>query len=117
VKHSVLFESEAAAELADAAHWYDDQHPGLGSAFLAAVEATVDEIDRWPDASPLVAGTPVDLLVRHAIVRRFPYRVAYLVVGDAIRVLAIAHTRRKPRYWIHRTGPASDSSAEPGTSA
>lgn len=61
MKRSVLFEPEAAAELANAAHWYDDQHPGLGSAFLAAVGATVDEIDRWPEASPLVAGMP-----RHA---------------------------------------------------
>lgn len=59
---------------------------------------------------------PSDVPVRHAAVRRFPYRVAYLVIGEAIRILAIAHTRRKPRYWIHRTGPVSDSSAEPGAS-
>ncbi|WP_019874559.1 organomercurial lyase [Sporichthya polymorpha] len=107
MKRSVLFESEAAAELTDAAHWYDDQHPVLGSAFLAAVEAAVLGIDLWPDAAPLVSGLPGDLPVRQAAVRRFPYRVAYLVVDDVIRVLAVAHTRRKPRYWTDRTGAVS----------
>ncbi|GAA0635752.1 type II toxin-antitoxin system RelE/ParE family toxin [Sporichthya brevicatena] len=111
MKRRVLFESEAAAELTDAAHWYDDQHPGLGSAFLAAVEAAVCDIDQWPDAAPLISGFPVDLPVRQAAVRRFPYRVAYLVIDDVIRVLAVAHTRRKPRYWTDRTGWGDEPNA------
>jgi toxin ParE1/3/4 len=114
VKFSVLFEPEASAELADAAHWYDDQHRGLGSAFLAAVEATLVDIDQWPDGSPLMANMPVDLPVRHAAVRRFPYRVAYLVIDDVIRVLAVAHTKRTPRYWTGRIG--DEGNAMGGTS-
>ena len=60
-----------------------------------------------------MTGLPADLPVRQAIVRRFPYRVAFVVVGDAICVLAIAHTRRKPRYSSHRTGSVSEGAAEP----
>lgn len=36
---------------------------------------------------------------RRAPVPRFPYTVVYLVVGDAICVVAIAHERRRPGYW------------------
>lgn len=55
------------------------------------------------------SGAPVpevaaDLLVRRAGVHRFPYHVAYLVIEDEIRVLAIAHDRRRPGYWKPRAG-------------
>jgi plasmid stabilization system protein ParE len=105
VRHQVRFEPEAAAELADSALWYDRQHPGLGTRFLAAVEAALARIDSWPEAAPLVEGLPADLAVRRATVRQFPYRIAHLVLGETIRVLAIAHTRRAPGYWHGRTGP------------
>jgi toxin ParE1/3/4 len=36
---------------------------------------------------------------------RFPYRVAYLVTSQELRVLAVAHTRRRPGYWQSRTEP------------
>ena len=32
-------------------------------------------------------------------VTRFPYHVVYLEVNDRIRILAVAHDRRKPGYW------------------
>lgn len=40
--------------------------------------------------------------VRSAKVARFPYRVVYVVIDDDIDVLAVAHTRRRPRYWTRR---------------
>ncbi|MGQ0847085.1 MAG: type II toxin-antitoxin system RelE/ParE family toxin [Sporichthyaceae bacterium] len=52
-----------------------------------------------------LAGLPGDVPVRSAPVRRFPYRIVYLVHDDAIRVLAVAHTRREPRYWRDRVEP------------
>jgi plasmid stabilization system protein ParE len=36
--------------------------------------------------------------------RGFPYYVAYLVSGEVIVVLAVAHERRHPRYWSDRAG-------------
>jgi hypothetical protein len=35
-------------------------------------------------------------------VTRFPYHVIYLETGTHIRILAIAHDRRKPGYWTDR---------------
>jgi len=35
-------------------------------------------------------------------VARFPYAVLYSIVGDQIRVMAVAHDRRRPFYWSGR---------------
>jgi hypothetical protein len=41
-------------------------------------------------------------LVRRAGVKRFPYRVVFLMMSDHVRVLAIAHNHRRPGYWHKR---------------
>jgi hypothetical protein len=35
-------------------------------------------------------------------VKVFPYYVAYLIWNDTIWILAIAHSKRSPEYWIGR---------------
>ena len=40
--------------------------------------------------------------VRRVLVKRFPYGVYYLVEGEVLLVLAVAHSRRKPHYWADR---------------
>ncbi len=98
----VRFDSEASAELEDAARWYEQRHVGLGLAFLAAVDVAVEFVARSPRAGAPVAGLPEDLDVRRVPVSRFPYHVAYLVATDQVHVLAIAHDRRRPIYWSGR---------------
>ena len=105
----VFFEPEASHELEAAALWYETQRSGLGLTFLAAVDETVDHLTTWPDAGTLVPGVPAHLKVRQAPVLRFPYRVAYLATSRELRVLAVAHTRRRPGYWRSRTEPPSAS--------
>ena len=96
---------DAAAELADAARWYEDMRPGLGAMFLDAVDVTVESIAHWPGAGKSVEGLAKGLDVRRAPVGRFPYHVAFLVRDEAIYVLAVAHDRRRPAYWSGRTSP------------
>jgi plasmid stabilization system protein ParE len=95
-------EPEAAAELEDAAAWYESQRAGLGLEFIAAVDATFERIDRWPQAAPYVHGIPRELGVRKAPVGSFPYSVAYLDTPSSVRILAFAHERREPGYWHAR---------------
>ena len=99
---AVRFEDEAAEELAAAVDWYDHRRPGLGSAFLAALDATSSAIARRPARFPLVPGVPPDLGVRRALLQRFPFAVVFIELASEIRVLAIAHGRRKPGYWRDR---------------
>ena len=101
----VLFEPEASAELEEAALWYEAQRSGLGLAFLAAVGQAVEHLAAWPDSGVAVPGVPVGLSVRQFPVSRFPYRVAYLIASEELRVLAVAHSRRRPGYWRSRMEP------------
>jgi len=35
--------------------------------------------------------------------RRFPYSLIYYFRGEELRVIALAHHRRKPGFWSRRT--------------
>jgi hypothetical protein len=39
---------------------------------------------------------------RRRLLTRFPYVVFYEVVDDAVEVIAVAHAKRRPGYWLHR---------------
>ncbi|HET9078511.1 MAG TPA: type II toxin-antitoxin system RelE/ParE family toxin [Acidimicrobiales bacterium] len=101
----VHFLPEATAELEHSIRWYEERHRGLGLAFLAAVDGTIESIVRWPGSGAPVTGVAGDLEVRRARVGRFPYHLVYLMDHDRIHVLAVAHDGRRPGYWHARTEP------------
>ena len=35
--------------------------------------------------------------------RRFPYIVMFTVADDSVEVVAIAHAKRRPGYWVDRS--------------
>ena len=98
----VRFDDEADDEYRFAGRWYEARREHLGIEFLDAVDATIDQIVAMPRAGPLVRRLPADLPVRRRAVTRFPYHVVYLEMATHIRILAIAHDRRKPGYWKDR---------------
>lgn len=102
MSYRVRFGPEAAAEIEDAVRWYEQRHAGLRLAFLAAVDGAIETIVRWPESGAPIPEAAADLLVRRARIHRFPYHLAYLVIEDEIRVLAVAHDRRRPGYWKAR---------------
>jgi plasmid stabilization system protein ParE len=104
VTKPLLIEPEAQEELEDAALWYEEQRPGLGGRLLVVVSATIDRIRRLPQAGAPVPYIPEDLPARRVAVKGFPYHVVYLITPEAIRVLALAHRRRRPGYWSGRHG-------------
>lgn len=88
---------DADLELNDAADYYDRESSGLGSTFLDEVDSGFDRIRAYPDAAAEVARG-----IRKLVLARFPYALVYEVRDDAIRVLAIAHQRKRPYYWRGR---------------
>lgn len=98
----VRFEDEADAEYRLAGRYYEERREHLGIEFFDAVDATINQILELPCAGTLIPRMPADLLVRRRAVTRFPYHVIYLEAGTDLRVLAIAHDRRKPGYWKDR---------------
>jgi toxin ParE1/3/4 len=90
------FHPEAERELEEAADWYENQRDGRGGQFVASVRAKIDKIVEAPDRYPLVHGA------RRALVGRFPYAVVYTASAAGVLIIAIAHLRRRPKYWIGR---------------
>jgi toxin ParE1/3/4 len=94
---NVTFHEEAAAEVTEAAKYYEERVPGLGLLFLAEVEAGTKEVLANPEAFQLVG-----VEIRHKLLRRFPYSLLYVIGSNQIQVIAVAHQKRRPGYWGHR---------------
>jgi plasmid stabilization system protein ParE len=97
-----LLAREAAAEVESAATWYEGRRTGLAAAFLAEIGRTLQLIESRPQAFPRVVGPAADLNVRRALCHRFPYAIVYFERPDDVRILAVAHTSRRPDYWLNR---------------
>ena len=94
---------EARAELRAAAIWYDERRPGLSDEFIAEVSSILDKIGEVPASFQIWPGTsPAPLSIRRAVVNRFPYVIAFEVHSEHTLVLAIAHAKRRPLYWLTR---------------
>jgi toxin ParE1/3/4 len=91
------FNPLAEAELFEAARWYDERSPGLGAAFVDAVRAASDVVLEAPRRWRLLRGT------RRYVMGRFPFAIVYREIGDEqVEVVAIAHLKRRQRYWARR---------------
>jgi hypothetical protein len=94
---------EARAELRAAALWYDERRAGLGDELVAEVSAVLGRIGELPSSFPVWPGTAgASSVIRKAVVPRFPYVVAFESHADHALVLAVAHAKRRPLYWISR---------------
>ncbi len=93
----VAFHEDALAEYVHAVAWYEGDYPGRGERFAAAVELVLAAIADQPATFPMRPG------VQAAVVHRFPYVVFFTGADtDTIRVLAVAHAKRRPGYWRGR---------------
>jgi toxin ParE1/3/4 len=99
----IRVETEAKRELAAAIAWYEQRREGLGREFLAELDALLAAVARDPARFPPYPRVDPELGVRRALPRRFPYAVAFMDLGSVIRVIAVAHERRRPGYWMGRT--------------
>ena len=97
---------EARAELRSAALWYDERRSGLGDEFIAEVSAALDRIGGAPESYPAWPRTrAAGPLIRKATMQRFPYVIAFEKHEQQVLVLAVAHAKRRPLYWLTRTNP------------
>lgn len=93
----VVFLRPAEEEMLDAAWYYEQQVIGLGESFLDKVNTAVRDIAEHPFRWPVIRPN-----IRLRLVHRFPYGLYYRVDQDEIVILAVAHLRRRPMYWIER---------------
>ena len=96
----VRYHPDADQEFTAATLFYHRQAPGLGGEFLDEVERTESLLTAFP-----LAGRPIRGAIRRYAVRRFPFDLIYETQGEELVILAVAHQRRKPGYWLGREAP------------
>jgi toxin ParE1/3/4 len=94
--------AEAEEELAEAAAWYESKSFGLGVELVITVDRAFDEIREAPTSYALWRA---DRPYRRKLLKRFPYVVFFRVNDDAVEVVAVAHAKRRPGYWVGRGRP------------
>ena len=96
--HPVIFTPAARAELIGAQDWYENEVPGLGKRFRAAIDAAIERMSDNPRQFPVVHRS-----IRRALLRRFPYALMFVIEADeSLTVIACFHGSRDPEHWQKR---------------
>jgi toxin ParE1/3/4 len=94
----LLIHREAQKEI-DATFLYSEgKREDLGFEFVDEVERATNLFQQLPKLHPKVANTDF----RRCVLKRFPYLIFYRETDTDIRVVAVAHCKRKPGYWKNR---------------
>ena len=87
----------AADEAEAAERWYRERNETAATRFRRELDRAVGLIAERPEAAPPYVGN-----TRRFLLRRFPFFVVYRVFSQRVQVVAVAHARRRPQYWLQR---------------
>lgn len=90
----VEFLPAAQQEFIEIADYYERLIAGLGDEFIAEGMRIAAMLSRHPSV-----GLRVDVIHRRVPFQRFPFAYLFRSDPDAIRIVAVAHRRRRPDYW------------------
>ena len=94
---NIVFVPEAKNEFLDAIAYYEEARSGLGERF----KGEADRCILWiADHHELYRVRPEGY--RRINLRAFPYNIPFITRSSALWILAVAHSSRKPEYWISR---------------
>ena len=79
--------------------YYETRRAGLGALYLAAFEQALDSVRDNAHRYRIVH----DPDIRRVPLARFPLSIIYREAGEKIEILAVAHHKRRPAYWIARS--------------
>ena len=99
---SVEYVLAAARDVREQSGYYSAKAPGLEKRFIAALTECERFVVSNPEGLPRIDDSTD---IRSAVLRRFPFRLLYVVRGDVVLVLAVAHTAREPSQFLERSRP------------
>ena len=92
------FHPEARVEARSAASWYRERSREAARGFTAAVAEGLQSIRERPEAWPTWQRADI----RRRVLPRYPYSIFYVIEGDMIVIVAVAHHKQRPGYWLPR---------------
>lgn len=91
----VEFSTITRSEFDEAFNWYAERSTGAAIGFASEIDAAIEQISSDPERFPRTyAGC------QRYVLKRYPYSVVYYKMPERIIVVAIAHAKRRPGYWI-----------------
>lgn len=97
MKYKVIIRPEAEMDLKEIFSWYEDRREGLGHDFLLQIDAGFKLLERNPYMSQQEYKE-----ARKLLIRRFPYKIIYVVEKENIFILAVIHGKRSSDVVIDR---------------
>jgi plasmid stabilization system protein ParE len=89
---------DARVEALAAYDWYSQRSQQAADAFQEELRIAGRAIEHSPELwAHYLFGT------RRYLMKRFPFVIVYRVAAERIEIVAVAHGRRKPGYWIGRS--------------
>jgi plasmid stabilization system protein ParE len=98
VARELEYLEQAVIEAEAAARWYAERSATAAARFSTELDEAEAAILERPEAWP-----PGEEGTRRYLLRRFPFSVVYHVEKSRVLIVAIAHGRRRPGYWKHRS--------------
>ncbi|MDP2368259.1 type II toxin-antitoxin system RelE/ParE family toxin [Rhodoferax sp.] len=89
---------EAAEEHKKQVAYYEEIQAGLGSRYHTEFRSILATVCASPDRSRIV----LEPDIRRSMFKIFHFDLIYREVDGSVQVLAIAHQRRQPGYWVAR---------------
>ena len=93
----IRFVDEAGVEFLNGISYYEKRQTNLGRRFKLEVEQTIRRLANNSENLPTKTGR-----VSKTKFTDLSYYFPYIVRGSTLWILAIAHQRRIPEYWIQR---------------
>jgi plasmid stabilization system protein ParE len=93
----VRFHPAALQDAHEATAWYAERSVRAAIRFMDELDRLIERIAVSPDLFPAF-----DADLRRAIFRRFPFYIVYRAYDTSVVVLAVAHGKRRPRFWSDR---------------
>lgn len=94
---AVSFHPAAAQEAESTYDWYATRNPSAAHGFREELRHAVDAVSANPDTWPRHGSR-----ARRYVFPQFPFSLVYVLRGEAVEVIAVAHGRRRPGYWRSR---------------
>ena len=96
----IIVRPEAQTDLSESYRWYEGKRDGLGADFLLQIEVGLEFLRRYPESHPFEYRE-----TRKHLIKRFPYKIIYLITGDTLVVLAVIHVKRSAKVLRQRLEP------------
>jgi plasmid stabilization system protein ParE len=93
----VWLHPEAQEELNETVLYYERKAQGLGLSFINEFEEVINRVKLLPES-----GNQVSEGIRQTFFERFEHSLIYFEFNGDLEILAVAHMKRQPKYWMSR---------------